>query len=162
VRVKTDSTHPPKGLFTRKASTIAKALASNKVSPRGPRMLTYFINRGGKGLTASRRAELGKGEISAGQAHGVEACGVPLCCNSSQAWSSPKISLKARRTIATRLRRGGALGGTDSSVCATSEGPEGSARPGLQWCEAGKHPAKNTATQGDYRETCIDRTARIV
>lgn len=63
-RVKTDSTHPPEGLFTRSASTIARTLASKRVSPRGPgsgmRMLTYFINRGGRGLTAARRAELNK------------------------------------------------------------------------------------------------------
>lgn len=62
--VKTDSTHPPEGLFTRKASTIAKALASKRVSPKGPasglRMLMYFINRAGKGLSAARRAELEK------------------------------------------------------------------------------------------------------
>jgi Protein of unknown function (DUF3175) len=61
-KVKTDSTHPPAGLFTKDASTIARSLASKKVSPKGPqsgmRMLTYFINRGGKGLSASRRAEL--------------------------------------------------------------------------------------------------------
>jgi len=62
--VKTDSTHPPEGLFTRSASTIARTLASKKVSPKGPasglRMLTYFINRAGKGLSATRRAELEK------------------------------------------------------------------------------------------------------
>jgi hypothetical protein len=61
-KVTTDSTHPPAGLFTKSASTIARVLASKKVSPKGPqsgmRMLTYFINRGGKGLSASRRAEL--------------------------------------------------------------------------------------------------------
>jgi tRNA(adenine34) deaminase len=61
-KVTTDSTHPPKGLFTEKAATIARSLASKKVSPKGPgsgmRMLTYFINRGGRGLSASRRAEL--------------------------------------------------------------------------------------------------------
>lgn len=61
-KVKTDSTHPPKGLFTKKAPTIARVLASKKVSPKGVqsalRMLTYFINRAGKGLSASRRAEL--------------------------------------------------------------------------------------------------------
>jgi tRNA(adenine34) deaminase len=60
--VKTDSTHPPKGLFTKKASTIASTLASKRVSPKGPqsglRMLNYFINRAGKNLSASRRAEL--------------------------------------------------------------------------------------------------------
>ena len=62
--VKTDSTHPPEGLFTKSAARIARTLASKKVSPKGPasgmRMLTYFINRGGRGLSASRRAELEK------------------------------------------------------------------------------------------------------
>src|SRR3981189_3078142 len=62
--VTTDSTHPPEGLFARRASTIARTLASKKVSPKGPasglRMLTYFINRAGKGLNAARRAELEK------------------------------------------------------------------------------------------------------
>ena len=61
-KVKTDSTHPPKGLFTKDAQTIARTLASKKVSPKGPssglRMLTYFINRAGRGLSATRRAEL--------------------------------------------------------------------------------------------------------
>jgi len=61
-KVTTDSTHPSRGLFTKKASTIARSLASKRVSPKGPgsgmRMLTYFINRGGRGLSASRRAEL--------------------------------------------------------------------------------------------------------
>jgi tRNA(adenine34) deaminase len=63
-KVKTDSTHPPQGLFTKSASVIARSLASKKVSPKGPvsglRMLTYFLNRGGKGLSAERRAELEK------------------------------------------------------------------------------------------------------
>lgn len=59
-RVTTDSTHPPAGLFTNSAVVIARTLASKKVSPKGPssgmRMLTYFINRSGRNLTASRRA----------------------------------------------------------------------------------------------------------
>ena len=63
-RVTTVSTFPPPGLFTKDAATIAKALASKRVSPKGPgsgmRMLTYFINRAGRGLTAERRAELEK------------------------------------------------------------------------------------------------------
>jgi hypothetical protein len=62
--VTTDSTHPASGLFTKSASAIARALASKKVSPKGPgsgmRMLTYFINRGGRGLSAARKAELEK------------------------------------------------------------------------------------------------------
>ena len=61
-KVKTDSTHPPAGLFTKSATTIARTLASKKVSPKGPgsgmRMLTYFINRAGDGLTAERSTEL--------------------------------------------------------------------------------------------------------
>jgi hypothetical protein len=61
-KVTTDSTHPPKGLFNKSATTIARTLASRKVSPKGPgsgmRMLTYFINRAGRGLSATRRAEL--------------------------------------------------------------------------------------------------------
>jgi tRNA(adenine34) deaminase len=60
--VKTDSTHPPAGLFTKKAEIIARTLASKRVSPKGPssgmRMLTYFINRAGHGLSPARRAEL--------------------------------------------------------------------------------------------------------
>jgi tRNA(adenine34) deaminase len=63
-KVTTDSTHPPAGLFNKSAATIARTLASKKVSPKGPgsgmRMLTYFINRGGRGLTAARRKELQK------------------------------------------------------------------------------------------------------
>lgn len=62
--VKTDSTHPREGLFNKSAATIARELASKEVSPKGPgsgmRMLTYYINRGGKNLSASRRKELEK------------------------------------------------------------------------------------------------------
>jgi tRNA(adenine34) deaminase len=65
--VTTDSTHPEKGLFTKSASTIAKALASKKVSPKGPasgmRMLNYFINRGGRGLAAERRRVLEQAKV---------------------------------------------------------------------------------------------------
>jgi Protein of unknown function (DUF3175) len=62
--VTTDSTHPRAGLFTEDAATIARELASKKVSPKRPasgmRMLNYFINRGGKGLPEERLAELEK------------------------------------------------------------------------------------------------------
>src|SRR5215471_12959422 len=61
-KVKTVSTYPPEGLFTKDASTIARSLASKKVSPKGPgsgmRMLNYFINRAGKKLSPSRRKVL--------------------------------------------------------------------------------------------------------
>ena len=60
--VKTESTYPPEGLFTKSAGTIARTLASKEVSPKGPgsgmRMLNYFINRAGRGLTAERRKQL--------------------------------------------------------------------------------------------------------
>jgi tRNA(adenine34) deaminase len=62
--VKTVSTFPPEGIFTKDAQTIARALGSKKVSPKGIgsgiRMIQYFINRGGKGLSAARRRELEK------------------------------------------------------------------------------------------------------
>ncbi len=56
--VTTDSTHPGDGLFKKDAKIIARALASKKVSPKGPssgmRMLTFYINRAGKNLPAAR------------------------------------------------------------------------------------------------------------
>jgi Protein of unknown function (DUF3175) len=61
-KVTTDSTHPPSGTFTGSAETIARTMARKDVSPRGLgsgiRMIQYFINRGGKNLSARRRAEL--------------------------------------------------------------------------------------------------------
>jgi tRNA(adenine34) deaminase len=61
-RVTTDSTHPPPRTFAGSASQIARAMARKDVSPKGLgsaiRMIQYFINRGGKGLSASRRREL--------------------------------------------------------------------------------------------------------
>ena len=63
-KVDTDSTHPDQGLFNKNAAAIAKALASKKVSPKGPssgmRMLNFYINRAGKNLSTSRHAELEK------------------------------------------------------------------------------------------------------
>ena len=63
-KVKTVSTDPPKGLFTKDAATIARTLASRRVSPKGPvsglRMLSFFINRAGRQLSAKRRSELQK------------------------------------------------------------------------------------------------------
>jgi len=65
--VKTDSTHPPAGLFTKTAAMIARTLFSKNVSPKGPasgmRMLTYFINRAGRGLSPTRRKELEKAKV---------------------------------------------------------------------------------------------------
>ena len=56
--VTSDSTHPREGLFNKDARTIARELASKRVSPKRPssgmRMLTFYINRAGKNLSASR------------------------------------------------------------------------------------------------------------
>lgn len=62
--VKTDSTHPPQDLFTKDAETIARAMDSKKVSPKGIgsgiRMIQYFINRAGENLPESQKKELEK------------------------------------------------------------------------------------------------------
>ena len=61
-KVDTESTYPEEGLFTKSPTTIAKSLASKKVSPKGPgsgmRMLTFYINRAGKNLPAKRKEAL--------------------------------------------------------------------------------------------------------
>jgi tRNA(adenine34) deaminase len=63
-KVKTVSTFPPAGIFTKDAETIARSLASKKVSPKGIgsgiRMVQFFINRAGKNLTSARKKELEK------------------------------------------------------------------------------------------------------
>ena len=63
-KVKTVSTYPPRDIFTKDAQTIAKAMASKKVSPKGIgsgiRMIQFFINRAGKNLPAARKKELEK------------------------------------------------------------------------------------------------------
>jgi Protein of unknown function (DUF3175) len=76
--VTTDSTHPAKGLFTKDAATIARSLASKRVSPKGPesglKMLNYFINRGGKGLSATRLRTLERAKaIMMKRLHGKKA-----------------------------------------------------------------------------------------
>jgi tRNA(adenine34) deaminase len=56
--VDTESTYPQEALFKKDAATIARSLASKKVSPKGPgsgmRMLTFYVNRAGKNLPQSR------------------------------------------------------------------------------------------------------------
>ena len=62
--VKTVSTFPPEGTFTKDAETIARTMASRKVSLKGIgsgiRMIQFFINRAGKHLSPERREELEK------------------------------------------------------------------------------------------------------
>jgi len=62
--VTTDSTAPPERIFTKDAETIARVMARKDVSPLGIgsaiKMLQFFINRAGKGLSAERKKELEK------------------------------------------------------------------------------------------------------
>jgi len=63
-KVKTVSTYPPEDLYTKDAETIARVMASKKVSPKGLgsaiRMVQFYINRAGKTLSAARKRELEK------------------------------------------------------------------------------------------------------
>jgi tRNA(adenine34) deaminase len=62
--VKTVSTYPPEGTFAKDAESIARIMASKKVSPKGIgsaiKMVQFFINRAGKNLPAERKQELEK------------------------------------------------------------------------------------------------------
>jgi uncharacterized protein DUF3175 len=61
-RVTTESTYPPPKTFSGSAQQIARTMASRRVSPKGLgsgiRMIQYFINRGGRKLSPSRRRAL--------------------------------------------------------------------------------------------------------
>jgi Protein of unknown function (DUF3175) len=63
-KVKTVSTFPPPGTFTKPAEQVARTMARKDVSPGGIgsaiRMVQMFINRAGKNLTASRKRALEK------------------------------------------------------------------------------------------------------
>jgi hypothetical protein len=60
--VKTVSTFPPKDLYTKDAETIARVMATKKVSPKGIgsgiRMIQFYINRAGRTLSRERRRTL--------------------------------------------------------------------------------------------------------
>ena len=60
--IKTVSTFPPAGTFTRAADEVARIMARKSVSPRGLgsaiRMVQLFINRAGRNLSGERRREL--------------------------------------------------------------------------------------------------------
>ena len=62
--VKTDSTFPPAGTFTKPGDEVARIMATRKVSPAGLgsaiKMVQMFINRSGSNLSAARKRELEK------------------------------------------------------------------------------------------------------
>ncbi|HEX4415475.1 MAG TPA: DUF3175 domain-containing protein [Lacipirellulaceae bacterium] len=61
-KVKTISTYPPKDLYTKDAKTIARVMATKKVSPHGLgsaiQMVQFYINRAGRNLSSTRFHEL--------------------------------------------------------------------------------------------------------
>lgn len=63
-KIKTVSTFPPPGTFTRPGEEVAEIMARKEVSPLGLgsaiRMVQMFINRSGKKLSAERKRELEK------------------------------------------------------------------------------------------------------
>jgi hypothetical protein len=62
--IRTDSTFPPAGTFTKPGEEVARIMATRKVSPLGLgsaiKMVQMFINRSGRNLDAQRRKELEK------------------------------------------------------------------------------------------------------
>ena len=60
--VTSDSTHPAAGLFKKTGKTIAAEMLKPAVSPKGPgqamQMLSFYENRAGNNLPASRRTAL--------------------------------------------------------------------------------------------------------
>jgi hypothetical protein len=63
-KVKTESTYPPAGTFTKQADEIARILSRKEVSPKGLgsaiKMVQLFINRAGKNFEPSRKESLKK------------------------------------------------------------------------------------------------------
>ncbi len=61
-KVTTDSTKPSPGIFKKSAKAIAADLTKKSVTPKGPgqamQMLSFYENRGGKNLSASRKKTL--------------------------------------------------------------------------------------------------------
>ena len=97
-KVDTDSTHPDEGLFKKSASAIAKALATKKVSPKGPasgmQMLNFYINRAGKNLTQERHAELEKAKTLLSEIIAKEKPEAAKPAKKSAAKSAPKKATK--------------------------------------------------------------------
>ena len=102
-KVDTDSTHPDEGLFNKSASAIAKALASKKVSPKGPasgmRMLNFYINRAGKNLPQERKEELRKAKT---QLSDIIAKQKDESIKSSATKNAPKTPEKTSRKAAKK------------------------------------------------------------
>jgi tRNA(adenine34) deaminase len=97
-KVDTDSTHPDEGLFNKSASAIAKSLASQKVSPKGPvsgmRMLNFYINRAGKNLPEERKHELKKAKSPLSDIIAKQKGDKPTAAKKSVVKKAPKKTAK--------------------------------------------------------------------
>ena len=62
IRSEAAATFAPPGLFAKNAETIARVMATKKVSPKGLgsaiRTIQFLLNRAGRNLPARRRREL--------------------------------------------------------------------------------------------------------
>ncbi len=100
-KVDTDSTHPDEGLFNKNASAIAKALASKKVSPKGPasgmRMLNFYINRAGKNLSEERKHELKKAKSLLSDIIAKQKAAKPKTTKKPATKEAPKTAKKAAK-----------------------------------------------------------------
>jgi tRNA(adenine34) deaminase len=105
-KVDTESTYPEEGLFKENAETIAKHLASPKVSPKGPasgmRMLNFYINRAGKNLPKSRHAELEKAKALLSDIIAKQKEKTPKPAKKSLAKKAPKKAAKAPKKAAKK------------------------------------------------------------
>jgi hypothetical protein len=101
-KVDTDSTHPDEGLFSQSASAIAKALASRKVSPKGPasgmRMLNFYINRAGKNLPKSRHVELERAKTLLSDIIAEQKAGTKPATKKTAKKTAKKTTKKATKT----------------------------------------------------------------
>jgi Protein of unknown function (DUF3175) len=73
IRSETASTFAPAGLLGKDAATIARVMATKRVSPKGVgsaiRMLQFVLNRAGRSLPARRRRELERAKRLLQQRH---------------------------------------------------------------------------------------------
>jgi hypothetical protein len=144
-KVKTVSTFPPAKVFTKDAATIARVMASRTVSPKGLgsgiRMIQYFINRGGKGLSASRRRALERAKRllqSAPRATGPSGApdGPPRATRS--------LTMPEKRTIerARAAKRGGRRRAAGEQSPSTQAGEF--VHEEIEHIRQGKHGARST------------------
>jgi Protein of unknown function (DUF3175) len=108
-KVNTESTYPEHELFNQDAATIAKHLASKKVSPKGPasgmRMLNFYINRAGKNLPKERHAELEKAKTLLSEIIAKQKAKSPAKAAKKAATKKPAAKKTAKKAAAKKPRK---------------------------------------------------------